>query len=351
MPVKSLITYQKSLEPLWRKICGEFKPDVVHIHGTEYSHGLACMRSCPELKYIVSIQGLVSIISKYYFADISPWDILRNITFRDLIRRDTIFQSKKTFAKRGELEKEYIQRTKHVDGRTSWDYVHTKFINPDVNYHFCARTLRHGFYTADKWKITNKTNHTIFLSQAGYPIKGAHQVFKAAALLKKDFPDIQIRLAGANIIKNTTFSEKLRLSGYGNYLLSLIKKADMYKNVRFLGTLGEQQIIDEYRNAHLYICPSSIENSPNSLSEAKILGTPAIAAYVGGTPDLVIHGETGLLYRFEEVEMLAEHIRSIFTDDVLAEKLSLNGIAHAEKRHNRQTNLNQLLNIYSKVSS
>jgi glycosyltransferase involved in cell wall biosynthesis len=351
LPSKSTTVYQGSLEPIWQKVCGEFKPDIVHIHGTEFSHGLACMRSCPGLKYVVSIQGLVSIISKYYFADISPKEILTHITFRDLIRRDTIFQGKKKFQHRGELEKEYIQRTRHIIGRTSWDYAHTKSINPDASYHFCNHSLREGFYSAEKWDIDCKTNYTIFLSQAHYPLKGAHQVLKAATLLKKVIPQIQIRLSGASIIKNTTLSEKLRLSGYGKYLLSLIKKGELYKNVQFLGPLNEQQIIDEYRNAHLFICPSSIENSPSSLGESQLLGTPSIAAYVGGIPDMVIHGKTGLLYRFEEVEMLAEHIRRVFTDDILAKKLSLNGIAAAEQRHDLQTELNQTLNIYRKVSS
>lgn len=350
LPSKSTAIYRKSLEPIWQKICNEFKPDIVHIHGTEFSHGLACMRSCPGLKYVVSVQGLVSIISRYYFADISPKEILTHITFRDIIRRDTIFQSKKAFEKRGEFEEECLRRTKHIIGRTSWDYVHTKSINPDASYHFCNESLRDGFYSADKWNIKNKTDHSIFLSQAWYPLKGAHQVFKAAALLKRDFPEIQIRLAGASVIKNTTLSEKLRLSGYGNYLLSLIKKTDLHKNVQFLGPLGEQQMIDEYRNAHLFICPSSVENSPNSLGESQFLGTPSIAAYAGGIPDMVIHGETGLLYRFEEVRMLAEHIRKVFTDDILAKKLSVNGITAAERRHNRKTNLAQILNIYSKVS-
>jgi glycosyltransferase involved in cell wall biosynthesis len=218
-----------------------------------------------------------------------------------------------------------------------------------VNYHFCNRTLRGSFYVSDKWDINRKTNYAIFLSQAYYPIKGAHQALKAAALLKKDFPDIQIRIAGHSIVNNATLSEKLRLSGYGNYLRSLIKKADLHRNVRFLGTLSEQQMIDEYRNAHLFICPSSIENSPNSLGEAQLLGVPAVAAYVGGIPDMVIHGETGLLYRFEEVEMLAENIRKVFTDDILAKHLSSNGISAAEQRHNRRTNLTQILNIYNTV--
>lgn len=349
LPEKSKTAYQKALEPIWRKVCGEFRPDIVHVHGTEYPAGLACMRSCPELNFIVSIQGLVSVISRYYFASIFPKEILKHITFRDLIRLDTLFQAKKKFEKRGKFEKEYIRRTNHIIGRTSWDYTHTKAINPKARYHFCNESLRDEFYAADKWEISRKSNNTIFLSQAGYPIKGAHQVLNAAALLKRDFPQIQIRIAGYDITAAKSLSQKLRLSGYGNYLRSLINKADLQENVYFLGSLNEQQMIVEYQNAHLFICPSSIENSPNSLGEAQIIGTPCVASYVGGVPDMVIHGQSGLLYRFEEVEMLAEHIRRVFTNDNLARQLSTSGIGVAAQRHDITKNLETALQIYSEL--
>ena len=105
-------------------------------------------------------------------------------------------------------------------------------------------------------------------------------------------------------------------------------------------------MIKEYLNAHVFVCPSSIENSPNSVGEVQLLGVPVIASYAGGMPNMVVYGETGMLYRFEEVEMLAEHIRRVFTDHTLARHLSENGIKAAEKRHHQRENLNQMLKIY-----
>jgi glycosyltransferase involved in cell wall biosynthesis len=108
-------------------------------------------------------------------------------------------------------------------------------------------------------------------------------------------------------------------------------------------------MINEYQKANLFICSSSIENSPNSVGEAQLLGTPVIASYVGGVPDMVIHNETGLLYRFEEVEMLSENIRTIFNNRSFLLNLSKNGITIANLRHNRQVNLNKTVDIYSKI--
>jgi len=349
IPSKSTITYQKRLEPLWQKVINEFKPDVVHLHGTEFTSGLVCMSVCPTLNYVVSIQGMVSVYSRYYFADISTFNILKHITFRDIVRCDTIFQGKKNLEKRGNFEKEYLLNVKHVIGRTSWDFAHTKAINPSLNYHFCNESLRDSFYTAAKWDINKKTNYTIFLSQAAYPIKGLHQVLKALELLKSDFPDIKVRIAGPSIIRDKTIFEKMKIKGYGSFIKSIINNNKLNDFVHFIGLLNEQQMVEEYLNCHVFICPSSIENSPNSVGEAQILGVPTIGSYVGGTPDMIEHRKTGLLYRFEEIEMLAQLIREVFTDNSLAKHLSVNAIAAAEKRHDPQTNLIQTLNIYDQI--
>ena len=282
LPCSTPWNYSKTLEVLWEKLCADFKPDVIHINGTEYAHGLACMRACPSLNYIVSIQGLVSVIVRYYYAGISLSELFKSITFRDIVRFDTLFQARNKFVKRGVFEQEYIQRTKHVTGRTSWDYAHTKAINPSLSYYFCNRILRESFYISPKWNITKKTDFTIFLSQAGYPIKGLHQVIKAIAVLKNDFPQIKVRVAGQSITQTTTLMDKIKLSGYGAYIKKLIQQLKLHDQIQFTGSLTEAQMIAEYLNAHLFICPSSIENSPNSLGEAQLLGVPVIASYVGG---------------------------------------------------------------------
>ena len=218
-----------------------------------------------------------------------------------------------------------------------------------MNYHFCNETLRDGFYTSPKWDIANKVDYTIFLSQASYPIKGLHQVLKAIALLKKDFPEIKIRVAGQNITQTNSLRNKIKLNGYGAYIKKLINQLKLHDQVKFTGSLTEEQMIAEYLNAHFFICPSSIENSPNSLGEAQLLGVPVIASYVGGIPDMVTLGETGLLYRFEEVEMLVEQIRHIFSDAILANYLSENGIKEATLRHDKIINTNKTIALYSKI--
>ena len=128
--------------------------------------------------------------------------------------------------------------------------------------------------------------------------------------------------------------------------MNLLTKYKLENKVSFLGPLDEHKMIEEYQKAHVFICPSSIENSPNSLGEAQLIGTPVIASYVGGIPDMVQNGKTGILYRFEEIEMLAEYIKQIFENDKLAKYLSENEIREAEKRHDKETIFKELISIY-----
>ena len=181
---KPITDYDKGLERQWKVIIDEVSPDVIHIHGTEYAHGLALMKACPNLKYVISIQGMTSIISRYYYAGIKLTEIIKNTTPRDIIKGDGIIASKKKFKSRGEkIEKIYLSLAKDIIGRTEWDHDHVKTINPNTNYHFCDETLRDNFYISEKWNINTKCEYSLFLSQAGYPIKGLHKVLEAMNLL------------------------------------------------------------------------------------------------------------------------------------------------------------------------
>lgn len=329
--------------PYWQQINDEIKPDIVHIHGTEYSHGHAFMKACGSNNVVISIQGMTSAYYDYYYYGLTKSDIYRNLTIRDIIK-GTVIHGKKQFSIRAQYEIDMINMAKHVIGRTSWDKSHVWAINPEAEYHFCNETLRPEFYGGDKWCYDKCQKHTIFLSQAYYPIKGFHQMLKAMPIILLHYPDTKIRVAGSDITKSSTFSQKLRLSGYGKYIKNIINNNGLAGFISFTGNLNAEQMKQEYLNCNVFVCPSSIENSPNSLGEAQILGTPCIASYVGGIPDMMSGNEDNL-YRFEEVEMLAEKVCRVFSDGEKQKDMS----AIAAIRHDPLNNNQQLFSIYNKI--
>jgi len=109
--------------------------------------------------------------------------------------------------------------------------------------------------------------------------------------------------------------------------------------------LDECAICDQYLQSNLFICPSSIENSPNSLGEAQLLGVPCLASYVGGVPDMMKGAEENM-YRFQETEMLADKICNIFDREVWNNSSI---IKEASERHNPERNALQIIEIYNKI--
>lgn len=342
---KGNLKYNSDYCSYWKQINGLVSPDIVHIHGTEYSHGLAYMKACGNDNVVISIQGLTSAYYYYYYYGMTKKDIYRNMTFRDLLRGN-VLKGQKLFKQRSIHEIEMLKMAKHVIGRTSWDRARTWAINPFAKYHFCNETLRAEFYDGSEWSYDKCDKYSIFLSQASYPLKGLHQVLKAMPLILQHYPDAQIRVAGTDITKSATIVEKLRLSGYGKYIKSLIRKYALEGKITFTGSLNGKQMKQEYLRANVFICPSAIENSPNSLGEAQMLGTPCVASYVGGIPDMM-KGNEDSLYRFEEIEMLAEKVCSVFADYSFSKNMQ----EDARKRHNAQENANRLFEIYLEIQN
>ena len=67
----------------------------------------------------------------------------------------------------------------------------------------------------------------------------------------------------------------------------------------------------ELTRSHAFVISSYIENSPNSLAEAMLVGMPCVASFVGGIPSMVDDGRTGLLYPVDDVALLAAQIRQV----------------------------------------
>lgn len=299
------VEYNPGLEAYWHRVHDDFNPDVVHIHGSEYPHGLAYINACGPNGVVVSIQGLISVYTRYYASGIAFSDT-KKTTFRDKIRRDGILRGQKSFEKRGRFEIELLSHVNHIIGRTEWDKAHAWAINPKAQYHHCGETLRDSFYS-HKWSYDNCEPHSIFVSQASYPIKGVHMLFKALPLVLRHYPDTKVYVAGYD----PTAAPWWRIDGYGKYLKKQIARLGISEHIEFTGMLDEKAMCDRYLKSNLFVCCSAIENSPNSLGEAQLLGMPYVASFVGGVPEIA-GMNADVLYRFEETEMLAKKICDIF---------------------------------------
>lgn len=345
---KNIVKYDFENENYFREILENEKPDIVHIFGTEYPHSLEMVNAFNSPKRtIINIQGLVSVYSQHFFASL-PFSVIHRYSFKDFIKGKNLVGQRNDFIKRGKFEELALKNVDNIIGRTEWDKACTKFINYEATYYHCNESLRNEFYMHD-WSLEKCEKFSIFLSQANYPIKGLHRMLDALKIVMKYYPNTKLYIAGSNITGNKTVKEKIAISSYGLFLNKIIKKNNMSNNIMFLGNLNEHEMCTRYLNSHIFVCPSSIENSPNSVGEAMILGVPTITSDVGGVKNLLNHGEEGYIFPSDEAYMLAYYILEIFSNDNIAIKVSKNAKIKASQIHNRNQNNIQLVNIYKNV--
>ncbi|MGM9777423.1 MAG: glycosyltransferase family 4 protein [Prevotella sp.] len=347
VPTKNMAKTDKRQVESCRKALKRFSPDLIHIHGTEHSLAKAvCLANEGKVKTVANIQGLAGSLVRYADGGLSLWDKVTNITPLDFYRGTFLLNAKRNLRYRTECENYVITHISDIIGRTRWDRDHALTVNPHLNYHFMNETLRDSFYETPIWQPDKCKKHTIFVSNSSAPLKGAHQMLKALPIILKQYPDTVVKFCGSSVMNND-FKSMLHFQGYHLYLRRLVKSIGVQNHVEFLGTLSEEEMKRSFLDAHVYVMPSAIENSPNSLCEAQILGVPVVASYCGGTPTLVNDGQTGYLYRFEEVEMLAQRVVELFAKD----EVSLSALSERERnaalmRHDRKENARRLIDIY-----
>ena len=340
--------YDAGLEESLGAIIRDFEPDMIHIFGTEYPHTLASVRAFghPE-RTLIGIQGLCSVYAEVYMADL-PYSVQKKKTFRDILKNDGLFDQQAKYAKRGEYEKEALSIVGHVTGRTDFDREMTKVFAPNAKYHFMNETLRAEFYH-DTWRIDTIERYSLFLSQGNYPIKGLHYVIDILPEIIEEFEETVVYVAGDVVTAYDSIKDKIKISGYGKFLLNQIKKKKLQDHIKFVGRLQSDAMCARFLKSHVFLCPSAIENSPNSVGEAMLLGVPVVASDVGGVHNLLDDGKDGFLYPKDKPKRLKDSILRIFEDDKLAVLLSSNAKEHALKTHDPDTNYKRLLEIYREI--
>lgn len=343
IPMASKFSGASVYEKYWRQIMEAEKPDLIHLHGTEYAHTLPLLNCAGKIPTVLTIQGVMTRIAEHYAGSLRFGQLLKYRTLKENLRLGGMLATRAQYRKQARSEQEIIKRVDCVTGRTLWDYAIMKQINPDLKYYACTYNLRDGFYKADKWDLDQAQRHTVYTAFSSYPLKGLHILLRALAIVKERFPNVLLKVPG---VKGDKDGRLIIISGYTKYLSHLISRLKLQDNVRFLGGQSEADVITNMQKAHLCVVSSAIEGASATVREAMHIGTPCICSFRGGMTELLEDRRSGFYYDYPEYPYLAERIMQIFENDQLAKQFSQNSIASAEAMHDRQANGEKWLQVY-----
>ncbi len=313
----------------YKKIIEYVKPDILHIHGTENSFG--CISTFYKKPLLISVQGIVDLI---YNKEINTvllgsrfsWDRLK---------------SKWKYQEMAALERKYLPNFKYVISKSDWNTDVIRVVSPSAKVFRLDNVMRDTFYDLI-WDVNQLFSKKVIISttlSGGY-LKGLDVIIAASTLLHKSGLDFEWRIAG--IDKNTASWKAILQMKNANFPMDKIK---------LMGRLNEVQIADLLLGSTLYATASRIENSPNNLNEALMLGIPCVASYAGGTSTFISHNEDGYLFQDGDPYAMAGGILRVLDNKEKSIAMGVLARERALQRHDKVKVLSTQLEIYQSILS
>lgn len=316
----------KQLE-LMKNVIADCHPDIIHVFGTEAIYGL--VSTITEIPVVIHLQGILTAIFESWMPQNLSWS-------QYILRRPGMFLGYWGQFKLIRRERTMFEHCTFFMGRTIWDKRLLNLLSPSSSYHYCSEMLRPEIYHSEHiWAPQHHHKARIMSVISGAVYKGADVILRTANVLKIYFSfDFEWYVYGVNDL-----SLPERITG--------IKASDV--NVVAAGIVNANELVSSICNSDIFVHPSYIENSPNSVCEAQVLGIPLIATHVGGCESIVEHEKTGIIVPPNDIYMMASQIKRLLSDIQFCKELSTSERRVALERHNPQTIVSDLISIYKSI--
>jgi glycosyltransferase involved in cell wall biosynthesis len=322
-----------------RALTVETEADVVHVHGSETIFSELAVDASVRIPVCVSIQGLLSKYSAYQHAGLTKSELLGwQLRPRDLLLRQGPLFNWCSWRRKAQAEVRLLRRASFFVGRTAWDRANVLAQNPDAWYGHGDEVMRDVFYQ-DRDRATPAGAPVLLLGRAS-PIKGVTVFLSALSILKRRRINFKARV----------FGRFDRREGLGRILSRRIETLGLQNDISLIGSQTEEEVARELSGASLFVHPSFMDNSPNSICEAMLLGVPVVATCCGGVSSLISHGETGLLVPPGDAEVLADTIAGVLSDPREALRMADNARRIAARRHDPQRVAAAYLTLYREIA-
>lgn len=162
--------------------------------------------------------------------------------------------------------------------------------------------------------------------------KGIEELLKALSSLRQEYPDIRLYLGG--IWEDQELKQEAE------------RRGDF---VTWLGWVKGKEKEEYLQLCDIFVLPSYFEGQPVSVLEAMGAGCAVVASQVGGIPQMITEGETGVLVAPKDAGSLEEGLRRVLSNAELCRHMGEQARKKVEKEFSIESSMDKLLEIYRKV--
>jgi len=168
--------------------------------------------------------------------------------------------------------------------------------------------------------------------------KGIQFLIEAAPSILKEFPKARFMIIGEDY-------------GYLGNLRRMVERLGIRDCVIFLSRLSQEEIVEAYKSADVFVLPSALEAFGLVLVEAMASGAPVVASNYGGIRCLVQDGANGLTFRTEDSVELADRVERILTDGALRTRIVENARVTVLGKFSIERTVNELEILYENLKA
>ncbi len=147
----------------------------------------------------------------------------------------------------------------------------------------------------------------------------------------------------------------LHIIGYGPERQRLVEDCDkmnLNDRVTFHGIKSHADTVSillSHRNDGIFVQPSRRDGMPKTVIEAMAIGLPIVAARVGGIPELITDGETGLLHQPDSVDSLVKKLEQVISDPIFADQMGKRAFLRARDEFSIEREIEDFLQLYRHI--
>jgi L-malate glycosyltransferase len=214
----------------------------------------------------------------------------------------------------------YPRWSRRVFRRADWIVAPSTYLARAIETHgFHAQIIPNAIrLPAYPYRLRTSVRPRLFWMRSFHAIYNPHMAIRVLAALREIYPDASLVMGGGD--------KGLRADV--QRLASTLGVADA---VRFPGFLNMADKIREGSQADIFISTNTIDNMPVAVIEACSLGLPVVSTNVGGMPDLLEDGKTGMLVRDNDTSAMTAAIQRLVEEPDLASRLSAAGRQLAQR--------------------